>query len=128
MILGIDASNLRDGGGVTHLVELLRAAVPLAYGFSQVVIWGAGRLWSASTTAPGWRKATSHRWKRVCPIASFGNGSGSPNWLGSSGCRLLFAPGGLYAGDFHPVVTMSRNMLPFRMARVAAVSGGLGSG
>jgi glycosyltransferase involved in cell wall biosynthesis len=29
------------------------------------------------------------------------------------GCDLLFVPGGSYAGKFHPVVTMSRNLLPF---------------
>lgn len=40
MILGIDAFNIRAGGGVTHLVELLRAADPLAHGFKQVVVWG----------------------------------------------------------------------------------------
>ena len=37
MILGIDASNLRAGGGVTHLVELLRAASPQQQGFSRVL-------------------------------------------------------------------------------------------
>jgi glycosyltransferase involved in cell wall biosynthesis len=30
-----------------------------------------------------------------------------------AGCDLLFVPGGSYAGDFHPMVTMSRNLLPF---------------
>ena len=29
------------------------------------------------------------------------------------GCDLLFIPGGSYAGNFHPVVTMSQNLLPF---------------
>jgi glycosyltransferase involved in cell wall biosynthesis len=29
------------------------------------------------------------------------------------GCDVLFVPGGSYAGNFHPVVNMSRNMLPF---------------
>src|SRR2546426_5596379 len=40
MRLGIDASNLRAGGGVTHLIEMLRAANPRAHGFSQVIVWG----------------------------------------------------------------------------------------
>lgn len=40
MRLGINASNIRAGGSVTHLVELLRAADRLAYGFSQVIVWG----------------------------------------------------------------------------------------
>ena len=29
------------------------------------------------------------------------------------GCDVLFIPGGSYAGDFAPVVTMSQNLLPF---------------
>ena len=40
MIIGIDASNIRAGGGVTHLLELLRAVDPLVYGFAQVIVWG----------------------------------------------------------------------------------------
>ena len=39
MRLDIDASNIRAGGGVTHLVELLTSANPPAYGFEQVTIW-----------------------------------------------------------------------------------------
>jgi hypothetical protein len=38
--LGIDATNLRQGGGVTHLLELLHAADPEEYGISKVVVWG----------------------------------------------------------------------------------------
>ena len=39
MILGIDASNIRAGGGVTHLVNLLQDAEPLDKGFTKVIIW-----------------------------------------------------------------------------------------
>ena len=35
MILGIDASNIRGGGGVTHLVELLAFSDPAAAGFER---------------------------------------------------------------------------------------------
>ena len=42
MRLGIDASNLREGGGITHLSELLRAATPAQHGIDRVVVW-AGR-------------------------------------------------------------------------------------
>ena len=31
--LGIDASNISAGGGLTHLVELLRVVNPILYGF-----------------------------------------------------------------------------------------------
>src|SRR5580658_8125095 len=40
MRLGIEASNLRAGGGITHLAELLRSAEPADHGFSHVIVWG----------------------------------------------------------------------------------------
>lgn len=41
LVVGIDASNLRGGGGVTHLAELLLAANPAAHGVDSVVIWAS---------------------------------------------------------------------------------------
>ena len=38
--IGIDASNLRAGGGVTHLMELLRAAQPAEHDIDHIVVWG----------------------------------------------------------------------------------------
>jgi len=32
-----------------------------------------------------------------------------------AGCDVLFVPDDSYAGNFHPVVTMSRNLLPFEI-------------
>ena len=37
--IGIDATNLRGGGGVTHLVELLRATQPEFHGIDRIVVW-----------------------------------------------------------------------------------------
>ena len=31
----------------------------------------------------------------------------------ANGCDVLLVPGGTYVGDFYPIVTMSRNLLPF---------------
>jgi glycosyltransferase involved in cell wall biosynthesis len=31
----------------------------------------------------------------------------------TEGCDVLFVPGGTYAGNFHPMVTFSQNLLPF---------------
>jgi glycosyltransferase involved in cell wall biosynthesis/predicted dehydrogenase len=113
MRLCIDASNIRSGGGVTHLVELLRNADAPAHGFDKVFVWGraatlariAERPWLVKRTAPVLERHYLRRalWQR--------------NRLGEcardDGCDLLFVPGGSFATDFRPVVTMSRNMLPF---------------
>jgi len=113
MILGIDASNIRIGGGITHLVELLRAADPIVHGFSRVIVWSSQatlsqideRSWLVKAGSPLLNKNLPHRifWQRF-RLAELAK---------TSGCNLLFVPGGSYAGDFSPVVTMSRNMLPF---------------
>ena len=39
MHLGIDATNIRQGGGVTHLVQLLTAASPQDQGISKITVW-----------------------------------------------------------------------------------------
>ncbi len=115
LVVGIDATNLRSGGGVTHLIELLTAAEPEKHGISKVVVWGG-----VQTLA----KLPERSWlEKVYPIA-LNRGLLSRTWWQrfslsraayASGCSVLFVPGGSYAGNFHPVVTMSRNLLPFEM-------------
>lgn len=112
-VIGIDATNLRQGGGRTHLIELLRAASPEVHGIARVVVWG-----SRSTLA----LLEDRSWLvKVNPQAQEGGLLARTFWqrfhlsiaARESGCHLLFVPGGNYSGNFHPVVTMSRNMLPF---------------
>jgi hypothetical protein len=40
LTIGIDATNLRGGGGVTHLVELLRVVESTLHSIDRVVVWG----------------------------------------------------------------------------------------
>src|ERR1700689_3624802 len=113
VIFGIDASNIRFGGGVTHLLELLRAVEPQGHGFSKVIVWGGqstlmqveDRPWLVKSHLPLLDKSLWYRafWQRFRLSAL----------ARSAGCDVLFVPGGAYAGAFHPVVTMSRNLLPF---------------
>ena len=113
MILGIDASNLRDGGGVTHLVEVLRVADPGTYGFSQVIVWGTGPILDDIDSRPWLVKSRQPLLEKRLPYRLFWQRFKLPRLARHAGCGLLFTPGGSYAGDFRPIVTMSRNMLPF---------------
>jgi hypothetical protein len=38
--LGIDAINIRDGGGLTHLFEILNCTAKEILYFNQVIVWG----------------------------------------------------------------------------------------
>jgi len=113
MRLGIDASNLRGGGGVTHLVELLRAADPLAHGFSQIIIW-SGQATLMQVEERSWLvKDHQPLLDRSLPYRAFWQLFRLSSLARTTKCDVLFVPGGSYAGDFHPTVAMSRNMLPF---------------
>ena len=113
MHLGISALNIRGGGGRTHLVEVLAAAEPHKHGFERVTLWSGqstldcveDRPWLHKIHCPEvegsflsrilWERFSLHRVARDAKV------------------DLLFAPGGVYTGRFHPFVAMSQNMLPF---------------
>ncbi len=113
LCIGIDATNLRRGGGQTHLIEMLAAADPIAQGIARVVVWGSrttleklnGVPWLEKHSPPLLEGGLIQRsiWQRffLSVVAR------------ETGCDALFIPGGSYAGNFHPVITMSQNMLPF---------------
>lgn len=113
MILGINASNIRQGGGVTHLVELLRAADPPAHGFEKVVVWSVPSTLDRIEARPWLRKEREPALERG-PLSRLA-------WhrfrlayrARAAGCSLLFAPGASDVSGFRPLVTMSQNLLPF---------------
>ena len=113
MIIGIDATNLRQGGGRTHLIELLRAANPDEQKFSRVVVWGA-RSTLALLDERDWllKRNPKAQEKRLLSRILWQRFSLSRE-AREEGCDVLFIPGGSYSGSFHPVVGMSQNLLPF---------------
>jgi len=111
--IGVDASNLRRGGGRTHLIELLSAADKTRDRFGSIVVWGSretldllvDKPWLTKVWIPALEKTLLPRilWQvfslnREARLAS---------------CDVLFVPGGSFSTKFRPIVTMSRNMLPF---------------
>jgi glycosyltransferase involved in cell wall biosynthesis len=113
LVIGIDAANIRGGGTITHLYELLSAfgkdhAFPV-----RVYIWGSKKTL---------RELPDHPWiLKIHPWALNGRFIFRTLWqyfcLSNNAiekkCDILFVPGGSYAGSFKPVVTMSQNLLPF---------------
>lgn len=115
IIIGIDAANLLQGGGVTYLVELLQAARPTECGIDRVVVWSGKSIlnliqdhpWLDKRNPPALDKGLIQRtlWQRYRLTRA----------ALDEGCDVLFVPGGSYAGNFYPVVSMSQNLLPFEM-------------
>jgi glycosyltransferase involved in cell wall biosynthesis len=115
MILGIDAFNLKDGGGVTHLVELLKVAKPSDYGFKHVVVWGNKKLLLQIDDRPWLIKENKYILERNIIYRMFWHLFLVKKEASKNNCSVLFCPGGVSRSSFKPSVTMSRNMLPFEL-------------
>lgn len=113
MILGIDAFNIRSGGGVTHLVELLRAADPSEYNFQRVIVWGNSAVLSAIENRSWLVKVNDSLLERGLLHRVFWQRFRLRRLASQAGCDVLFVPGGSDASGFKPLVTMSQNLLPF---------------
>ncbi len=112
MRLAIDACNIRTGGGMIHLSELLGNVAPADHGFEHVVVWSVRRVadylpdrpwieWQPSLEGNPAARLLWHRYRL-------------PALARRKGCDILFSPGGRTPRGFAPVVTMSQNMLPFQ--------------
>src|SRR4030067_3789542 len=112
MRIGIDASNLRIGGGITHLMELLHAAEPEKYGISRVVVWAGKEMLDKIGNRPWLEHIYVPALDRTLPYRLFWQSFQLP-YLAEELCDVLFIPGGSCPGKFKPFVTMSQNLLPF---------------
>ena len=113
MILGIDASNLRVGGGLTHLIEILGAANPPEFGFRRVIVWGNKRSLDNIEDRP-WLQKTSDPWlERSLLWRVLWQIHKLPKSIDFFGCDLIFVPGGSYFAKFRPSAVISQNLLPF---------------
>jgi glycosyltransferase involved in cell wall biosynthesis len=112
--LGIDASNIRAGGGITHLVEVLNAAQPEAYDFEKVLVWGGTKTLDRLPEKPWLQKVSDPLLDRALPFRLYWQRFKLAQLARLAGCDLLFVPGGSYGGGFRPFVTMSQNLLPFQ--------------
>ncbi|MBU1340003.1 MAG: glycosyltransferase family 4 protein [Proteobacteria bacterium] len=113
MIVGIDASNIRAGGGVTHLFEFLKVADPVIHGFSQIIVWSGKATLSRIQDRPWIEKRYQPILDKALPYRTYWQRFRLSKQVRDANCDVLFVPGGSYAGNFRPIVTMSQNLLPF---------------
>jgi len=118
-IIGIDATNIRQGGGITHLSQLLAHADPKKSNFDKVIVWSNNNTLDQMPLKPWLIKRTHsliegnllHRtlWQIFFLKKS----------LQRSQCDLLFIPGGSYTLRFKPTIIMNQNLQPFEYSEIA---------
>lgn len=111
--IGIDASNIRRGGGVTHLVELLRSADVFVTAGIRVIVWGGSETLLRLEDRPWLTKINPGRLNGGLIQRSLWQKYSLSSAAVAEGCDILLIPGGSFSGNFRPVVSMSQNLLPF---------------
>lgn len=115
MIVGIDASNIRAGGGLTHLKQVLNHLNIEDLGFDKVIVWSnretldklPNRDWLIKSTHNYLNKG--YIWSFLFQIFILSKKAKKDN------CDVIFAPGSTFLSSFRPFVTLSQNMLPFEV-------------
>lgn len=110
--VGIDAINLHQGGGMTHILNILNSYIPEEHNVEKITIWAKSEVldkipefsWLDKKTNAFINKGLLIRYLWIFFYSKV-------EFLNS--CDILFSPGGLYFGGFKPFVSMSRNMLLF---------------
>jgi len=106
--VGIDGSNLRSGGPITHVSELLRHARPASHGIARVTVWGGTSTLARIPDLPWLTRVHVPRLDGALPWRV------AWQLLGlTRRCDVLFAPGRTPVRGFEPYVSMSQNMQPF---------------
>ena len=118
--IGIDATNIRGGGGVTHLQEMLDAAIPESAGIGRITLW-TGSATAALMPKRSWLRTRTLPWMDAGMLRRlWGQQFDLPAEVRREGCNVLFSPGGTSpTWSPVPVVTMSQNMLPFESGEAA---------
>ena len=116
MIIGIDASNIRSGGGLTHLSKLLNAFTPSTLPIDRIIVW-ANKHTSSSI------KNTNIIHTHFLPILDqnifkrlYWRQTELPRLIKFNKCDVLFSPGGIIPfkkNNQVTVITMSQNLVPF---------------
>lgn len=110
MRIGIDASNIGGGGGVTHLKEILDKYDSKLFNHNRIIIFASIKVLDQLPSNTLFEKVTfpqlnASLLKRVVFQKLKYDKEIKKR------CDILYSVAGDYIGDFQPVVSMSRNML-----------------
>jgi glycosyltransferase involved in cell wall biosynthesis len=115
-VIGIDASNIRQGGGRTYLIELLKHVPPVDV--TKIYVWANPETLDCIPNSPPIHKIALQPQMlgmRRFLWQTFSLASAARDLK----CDVLFFPGGSYLGRFRPFGTISQNLLPFQFRELA---------
>lgn len=115
MIFGIDACNIRGGGGLTHLIEFMNH---LDTNDTKVYIWSNKKTLNQLPDSQNFFKRTHYLLNSNFVLSFLFQKFFLKSYLLKNKCELVFVPGGTFLSSFQPFVTISQNLLPFEQIEI----------
>jgi len=115
--LGIDAFNIKEGGGLTHLTMLLKNTSQKNSSISKMTLWISAEVALHIEEKP-WLKIISPNWMSKNLLIRLWKRRNMHIEFQREGCDLVFFPGGILASRINsrvvPYIAFSQNLLPFQ--------------
>lgn len=115
MRIAINATNISGGGGLNHLLRFFENLENHIEETDVFILWGKGRVLKKVADKPFIIKKTNRFINSNTLIRSIWVKIWLKSFLKKDKCEVLYNPGGNDLSGFKPLITMSRNMLPFEL-------------
>ena len=112
MKIGIDASNIRTGGGKSHLINFINYSLQNDSKISFVLVSNIDIL-TAFKDNERVKLCTNFLLNSFNILSFLSQLILSYKYFKKNNCNVVFVPGGIFISKFRPFFTMSQNMIPF---------------
>ena len=113
MRIGIDATNIKVGGGLRHLIEVINNVNPDEKILHEIVLWSSLNVLNEVRNEKWLIKKHSPIFEKNLIFRIFWQIFKLNILLKRENCDILFVPGGTFFTKYKPVVSISQNLLPF---------------
>ena len=119
MKVAIDASRVRSGGGIAHLIGILSASDSAPVGIAEVHVWAYRSLLDCLPNHPWVVKHHPEAAERSVLSQLYWQATKLADEIRAAGCDILFAADASTLCRFTPMVVLNQNMLPYEDGMVS---------
>lgn len=113
LIVAVDASRIRSGGGIAHLLGILAIERIDAFGFKEIHVWSYRKLLDSIPERPWLVKHHAKETEQSLLKQLIWQATKLPQEIRAAGCQILFSADASTVCRFEPMVALNQNMLPY---------------
>ena len=111
--VAVDASRVRSGGGVAHLVGIMNITDPTEYGIAEIHVWAYKKLLDQLPDHPWLVKHHPAALERSLLHQSWWQAVELSREIKQAGCAVLFSADASTFCRFQPMIVLNQNMLAY---------------